>query len=574
MFAPSRASNVDHADAAIPTSDTSSPKEPSAICEEASDGKPHVFNEQTNYVPVRKIITIFLACASVDLLALMDQTTLAASLHIVANALDANSQAAWFASGYFITSTSFQLLYGRLSDIWSRKAILLIGLAIFFLGSLAASLAQTATQLIAFRALTGVGGGGLMTVAQLIVSDVVPLRERGKYQGILGSVVALANGIGPVIGGALASKSQDSWRWIFRLNLPLTALTTLCVLFFMPLKKVEGDWRLKLKAIDFLGVLLALAGSTIIVLGLTWGGGDYPWSSPHVIATLVVGFAVSLGFVLWEWKGPKYPLVALHVFKSRIVNGACLTMAINGWNFLVQIYYIPTFYQVAYGYSAVRAGALLLPITLIQTASSTFSGLIVHWVGRYRECILFGWACWAIGLGLFSTLDENSSLGKQIGYAILTGVGVGNTLQPALIAVQAGVDRRDMAIVTSFRNFVRNLGGTIGLAVSGTILNNIVSSSLTTLDLEAEARENLLGSPDTYLSTLPTLQKEAIQAVLLPAYKRGFRIIFLVGASLAVLAFVFAWFLMPQVSLDRDDDAKLKEEGLKGNEKGEKQSDV
>lgn len=128
---------------------------------------------------------IFLACASVDLLALMDQTTLAASLHIVANALGANSQAAWFASGYFITSTSFQLLYGRLSDIWSRKFVLLIGLAIFFVGSLASSLAQTATQLIAFRALTGVGGGGLMTVAQLIVSDVVPLRERGKYQGIL-----------------------------------------------------------------------------------------------------------------------------------------------------------------------------------------------------------------------------------------------------------------------------------------------------------------------------------------------------------------------------------------------------
>lgn len=245
--------------------------------------------------------------------------------------------------------------------------ILFIGLGIFFVGSLASSLANTATQLIVFRAFTGVGGGGLMNVAQMIVSDVVPLRERGKYQGILGSVVALANGIGPVIGGALASRSADSWRWIFRLNLPLTGLTTLCCFFFMPLRKVEGDWRVKLKAIDFVGCLLALGGTSVLLLGLTWGGGEYAWDSSHVIATLVVGCVVSALFVLWQWKGTKTPVVPLHIFKARIVNGACLTMFINGWNFLVQVYYIPTYYQLVYGYSAVKAGALLLPITLIQS---------------------------------------------------------------------------------------------------------------------------------------------------------------------------------------------------------------
>lgn len=145
---------------------------------------------------------------------------------------------------YNSTSTVGQLIYGRLSDIWSRKVVLLTGLAIFFFGSLASSLSQSVIQLIIFRAFTGIGGGGLMTVAQLIVSDVVPLRERGKYQGILGAVVAIANGIGPVIGGALSSKSRESWRWIFRLNLPLTLLTTAGVLLFMPLKKVEGNWKL------------------------------------------------------------------------------------------------------------------------------------------------------------------------------------------------------------------------------------------------------------------------------------------------------------------------------------------
>ncbi|KAH1389354.1 hypothetical protein KXW83_007337 [Aspergillus fumigatus] len=565
----------------------SSPSSSSGTIVEVTEGTEtktegqHVFNEQTNYVPKSTIITIFLACSTVDLVALMDQTTLAASLSIVGNALNASNQASWISGAYFVTSTCFQLLYGRLSDIWSRKYVLFAGLAIFFFGSLAASLAQTATQLIIFRAFTGIGGGGLMTVAQMIVSDVVPLRERGKYQGILGAVVAIANGIGPVIGGALASASieKESWRWIFRLNLPLTVLTTLCVFFFMPLRKVTGSWKVKLAAVDFVGAALALSGTAVLLLGLNWGGGEYAWDSAHVIATLVVGVAVCVAFVLWQWKGAAFPLVPMHIFRSRIVNGACLTMFINGWNFLVQVYYIPTFYQLVFGYSTVKAGAMLLPITLLQTASSTASGLVVHWIGRYRECILFGWTIWAVGLGLFSTLDQSSGLGKQIGYGILTGVGVGNTLQPyarpapppnrhcltnyphsALIAIQAGVDRRDMAVVTSF---VRNLGGTLGLAVAGTIINNILSSSISSLGLTVSETRSFLSSPQNYLSGLSVAEAERVRALVIPAYKRGFRIIFVIGGALAAFAFCLAFALMPQVELNRADDAKLKEEAKK-----------
>ncbi|OAA38117.1 MFS general substrate transporter [Metarhizium rileyi] len=542
-----------------------------------SDGdvsKVHQFNEQTNYVPKRTIITIFLACASVDLVALMDQTTLASSLYIIGSALGSTDQVSWISSGYFITSTVGQLLYGRLSDIWSRKVVLLTGLAIFFVGSLASSLSKSVLQLTIFRAFTGIGGGGLMTVAQLIVSDVVPLRERGKYQGILGAVVAIANGIGPVIGGAISSKSADSWRWIFRLNLPLTALTTSCVVFFMPLKKVHGDWKLKLKAVDFFGIFLSFSGMTVFILGMTWGGGEYSWNSAHVIATMVVGVLVSIGFVFWQWKGAKYPLMPLHIFKSKIVNGACLTMAINGWNFVMQVYYVPSFYQLVYGYSATKSGALLLPITVTQTLSSTLSGLIVHWVGRYRECILFGWVCWAVGLGLMSTLDENTGLGKQIGYAILIGVGVGNTLQPALIATQAGVERRDMAIVTSFRNFVRNLGSTLGLAVSGTVINNILTGAFSSLNLDGKTAKVLLSNPQEYLKKVSSEEADRIRDVLIPAYRHGFRVIFIIGASLAAFAFFLALFLMPQVELSRPDDQKLKEEAQKAHDEKKKSKEA
>ncbi|KAF4925423.1 Efflux pump dotC [Colletotrichum viniferum] len=473
----------------------------------------------------------------------MDQTTLAASLSIVGSYLHAGQQLSWLANGYFITSTVGQLLYGRLSDIWSRKVILMVGLAIFGLGSLASSLAQTATQLVIFRCFTSLGGGGLMTVAQMI-----------------GAVTALANGIGPVIGGTLSSKGGDSWRWIFRLNLPLTALSAVCALFFMPLRKVTGDWKVKTRAIDFVGILLALAGTTSLMLGLTWSGGEYPWASAAVLTTLLVGFFICVVFVLWQWKGPRYQLVPLDIFRARMTIGACITMAINGWKFVVQL---------VYDYGATRSGVMLLPITLVQTASSTLSGLIVHWVGRYRECILFGWLCWSVGLGLMSTLDETSGLGKQIGYSLLIGVGVGNTLQPALVAIQAGVPRKDMAVVTSFRNFVRNLGATFGLAICGTILNNIVKSSVNGLDLDVEQRDSLLSNPQQYISSLSDEDAQRIRAVLVPAYQKSFKVIFELGSGLAAAACFLAWFLMPHIDLSRPDDHKLKEEGhqaqLKGN---------
>ncbi|OJD33869.1 mfs drug transporter [Diplodia corticola] len=531
--------------------------------EQSDMEKAPVFNEQTKYLPKRRIVSVFLACASIDFAALLDQTSLAASLSIIGRSLNASNQSSWISGAYFVTSTSFQLLYGRLSDIWSRKVILLIGIAIFFFGSLASSLAQDVVQLIVFRAFTGVGGGGLMTVAQFIVSDVVPLRERGKYQGILGAFVALGNGVGPVIGGALASQSEQSWRWIFRLNLPLSVIMVLCVVFFMPLKKVEGDWKLKLKAVDFFGAVLALGGSAVLVLALTWAGGEYAWQSPHVIASFVVGIVVCILFVLWQWKGTSVPLVPLRIFRSRVVAGASITMFINGWNFVTQIYYIPTFYQLVYAHSPTTSGALLLPLTLTQTLCSTLSGLLVTWTGRYREPVLVGWLLWSIGLGLFATLDARSGVGEQVGYAILTGAGVGATLQPSLVAIQAGVPRRDMAVVTAWRNFVRNLGATLGLAVAGTVVNNAVGGAVGGLGLGEEVVRRLLRNPEGVLEGMgddDAGEVERVRGALEGAYREGFRVVFYVNAGLAAVAFFVAAALLPQVSLVRGDDERLKEE--------------
>ena len=202
---------------------------------------------------------------------------------------------------------------------------------------------------------------------------------------------------------------------------------------------------------------------------------------------------------------------------------------------------------------------------------STLSGLVVHWTGRYRECLLLGWAVWAIGLGLISTLDS-PSLGKQIGYGLLAGLGLGNTLQPSLIAVQAGVERKHMAVVTSTRNFVRNLGGTLGLAISGTIVNNVVRHSLIPYGLSQSETQLVLDSPDLFRESFGQERTETIRAALISAYQQGFRIIFIVGAALNAVAFIAAWFMMPQVELNRKDDAQLKAEGKMRDEEKRKKT--
>ncbi|KAJ7835560.1 MFS drug transporter [Mycena olivaceomarginata] len=498
---------------------------------------------------------VFLACAAVGTTGLLDETMISVALPTISSDLGAGSQISWVAAAFFVTSTACQVLYGRLSDIWSRKIVLFALMFIFFVGNIASGFSQSFIQLLIFRAISGIGGGGLSTVAQIIVSDVVSLRERGKYQGILGASVALSYGVGPIIGGLFVEHS--TWRWIFWLTLPLTVGSAAAVYFFMPLKTVEGDWRQKLGRIDFIGSLLILLASVLLVLSLTWASGSYQWRNPHVFATLIVGGVISVAFVIWEWKVPAFPVIPMHIFKQRIVIGAGITQTINGFLTVVQVFYLPTFYQLAYGYSPVKSGLLVLPLTLVQTVASTGSGLIVTATGRYRELILAGWALWAVGLGLLATLNEHSTVGQQVGYSLLTGIGVGQTFQPSLVAVQGALERKDMAVVTAMRSFARNIGGTIGLAITGTIVNGILASHVEKLDISADLRQSIIDNP---VSARAGLSPEVLSRVI-AGYHAGFRTTFIILASLAAFAFFVALALMSHRDLHRDDDAKLKAEG-------------
>ncbi|KAH8818580.1 MFS general substrate transporter, partial [Flagelloscypha sp. PMI_526] len=496
--------------------------------------------DQTAYLPTKQVIWVFLAATVRNLAVLLDETMVSVALPVIGQTFNATSQISWVPNAYYLTSTAFQLLYGRISDIWSRKTVIIVLLAIFFFANLASALSKTFVQLLVFRAIAGIGGGGVPTIGQIIVSDVVSLRERGKYQGILGASVALSYGIGPVIGGAFVAAGQ--WRWVFWLTLPLTVIAAGAVAW-MPLRPIKDkDVLGKLKKIDFLGSAFILSATTLILVPLTWGGGEYAWTDAHVIAPLVVGVLLGMGFVLWEWKGPRFPLMPLHVFKNRVVVGAIATQTINGWLTVVQVFLLPTFYQLAYRYSPVKSGAMVLPITVTQTITSSLTGFYISHTGRYRELIVAGWALWAIGLGLMTTLplEANSTvLSKQVGYSLIVGMGVGQTFQPALVALQGAVERKEMATVTSLRSFVRSLGGTVGLSVCGAIIDKTARSYSKTVDLTNPTEDTILG------------------------YYKGFRIVFYVLTGLASFGFILAATLMINLDLDRDDDEEMKEEGRK-----------
>ncbi|CAK7223865.1 hypothetical protein SEUCBS140593_005377 [Sporothrix eucalyptigena] len=304
----------------------------------------------------------------------------------------------------------------------------------------------------------------------IVTSDVVSLEKRGFYQGILGGVVALANSLGPLVGGAFSEKV--SWRWCFYINIPLSSIAILVVAFVLPFKKVTGDIKGKLAKIDYVGCFFMITSAILILLALSWSGTSYPWNSAGSIAPLVIGGVLAAFFVIVEMKFVILPLIPMHIFKIPTVAGANIGAFFTGFMFYCNLFYLPQFYQVVRGVSPIRSGVLLLPLVLVQTVTSFTAGALVSKTGNYQLNLWVGFAIWTIALGLLSTVSPNISNAKLVGYQILNGIGAGQTFQTSLIAIQASVKRHEMAVATATRNFLRLLGGTISLAACAAILNN------------------------------------------------------------------------------------------------------
>ncbi|KAF9238664.1 MFS general substrate transporter [Melanogaster broomeanus] len=517
---------------------------------------PLTLTDQTNLFPFRKILPVFSGLALCVVVTFVDSVIVATALPTISAAFNAGSVAPWVPSAYMLTSTSFQPLYGRFSDIFGRKAVLCVAMVIFMLGSLASGFSKSINELIVFRGVAGVGGGSVFSLMQIIVSDVVSLRDRGKYQGLIGGVIAIGYAIGPPLGGALSERV--SWRWCFWVNIPVSLCATCVVLFVLPLKPVEGDAKRKLLAVDYLG-----AGLTL--LGFTLGGVTFPWNSPVVLAPLCSGVLATLLFCCWEWKGAYLPIVPMYIFRYVTVTGVYIAMFINGFIFYSSLYYLAQFFQVALGYSPIQSGIFSLPVLVTEILLNWIAGMIVSRTGRYRTIVYAGFSVWAIGCGCLSTVTASTPKVLLVFYMLVAGVGAGQTMQTTTVAAQASVPRKDMSVVTAVKNFTRLLGGMLSLAVGSTLINNSLRNVLSTLSLTPSAMKTILDNP-TILGSSPSqlgslgLSPPQAAYALLHGYNAGFRILFILNACLASVAAITSIFMIKHEELTRGDEERPRPE--------------
>jgi len=418
-------------------------------------------------------LIMFSLCVAVLLVAL-DITIVTTALPTISAEFHSASGYTWVGSAYLIAQSAATPIWGKVSDIFGRKPILLVTNAIFFLGSLLAGLSVNIDMLIGARVIQGIGGGGLITLVNIAISDLFSVRDRGAYFGMIGGVWALASSLGPVVGGLFTEKV--SWRWCFYINLPFDGVAFLIILLFLDIKTPKTPLRQGLQAVDWLGSLTMVGGVVMFLLGLELGGISHPWNSSTVLCLILCGLVVIAIFFLIEWRLAPYPLMPLDLFSKQSNLAALATCFFHAFVFISGNYFLPLYFQAVLGATPILSGVYLLPQALFLSLLSAFTGIFIKKTGQYLPMIWSGMFTMTLGFGLFIDLDADSSWAKIIIYQIIAGIGVGPNFQSPLIALQSLIPKRDIATATATFGFTRNLGSAISVVVGSVVFNNEMKS--------------------------------------------------------------------------------------------------
>jgi EmrB/QacA subfamily drug resistance transporter len=418
----------------------------------------------------RQVLVAFSAIMLATLLAAMDQTIVATALPRIAADLHGFDSLSWVVTAYLLTTTVTVPLYGKLSDLYGRRRLFVISISIFLLGSALCGTAQTMGELIAFRALQGVGAGGLIPLAQASIADLFSPRERGRYQGYVGSMWATAAVAGPLLGGTLTD--TVSWRWIFFINLPLGALALVVVVKTMKLPYTKRE-----HTIDYAGAVALTLGVTGILLACAWGGTTYGWGSAEVLLAAVAGVAGIVAFGLIERRAPE-PLLPLGLFRIRTFAVSSLAgLGVGAVLFGITIY-VPVYMQGVLQVSATSSGVVLIPLTLGWVFASFISGQLITKTGRYRIYPLLGSTLVLIGCLLLTQLGARSSSAVASGFLVVIGVGMGTMFQTFVIATQNRVEHTQLGVATAAIQFFRSMGGSLAVAGLGALMTAEISSGI------------------------------------------------------------------------------------------------
>jgi EmrB/QacA subfamily drug resistance transporter len=471
---------------------------------------------------IGRVLAIYAGLMVTLLLAALDQTIVATALPRIVSDLGGITQYSWVFTAYMLTSTVAVPVYGRLGDVHGRRPLMLIAVTIFLAGSALCGAAQNMTELVVFRAVQGLGAGGLFPLSLAVIGGIVPPRDRGRWQGLIGAVFASASIIGPAVGGFIVDNT--TWRWIFLVNLPVGVVALVVIALTMPKRKVRAEHE-----IDWLGAGLLAAGTASLLLGLVWAGREYAWTSGQVIGALVAAAVVLAVFGLVERRS-REPILPFEVLRNPIVAGSVACMALVGMAMFGTISYVPLFVQGVIGTSATSSGVVLTPLMLGAVTTSFLAGQLVSRTGRYRWNVVVGPPVLAVGMALLWRMNVHTTNGEAARNMVVAGIGIGSMMQVFVISVQNAVQRARIGSATALTQFSRQMGSTIGVSVMGVIVN-------AGLPPQAAKGEGIA------IHRLPPALRSSLASALRPA--------FLAATCIALLVWAVAALWVKEVPLRR-----------------------
>jgi len=480
-------------------------------------------------VDARTVRVIFGALMLVMLLASLDQTIVSTALPTIVGEFGGLEHLSWIVTAYMLATTIVTPLYGKLGDLFGRKIILQISITLFLIGSALCGLSQSMSQLIVFRALQGLGGGGLMVTTMAAIGDIISPRERGRYQGIFGGVFGLSTVLGPLIGGFFVE--HLSWRWIFYINLPLgiLALVVIGSAFKAPHQKRRPK-------IDYYGAALLAVVLTGLVLFTSLGGNGFPWGSPQILAMIAISFLALVGFVLVEQRVDE-PILPMRLFANRTFALSCTVGFIVGASMFGSVTFMPLYLQVVQAVGPAIAGLLLTPMMGGVLITSIASGQIISRIGRYRIFPIAGTLVMTIGLALLATLDSSTATWIASAYMLVLGFGLGMVMQVLVLAVQNAVDYSNLGVATSGTTLFRSTGGSVGVSLFGAIFTTGLGSALA--DRLPAGTKLPSATEPVAIQALPAALREAY----LSSFTSALHTVFALAAALAAVAFALTWLI-------------------------------
>ncbi|EZG18478.1 MFS multidrug transporter [Trichophyton rubrum] len=433
--------------------------------------------EIEEFRPSKRTWLIFLTLSVLTLMVALDGTSISVALPIIASKLHGSAiEAFWSGTSFLLCSTVFQPSFASFSNIFGRKPMTLIALTFFFVGTLVSGLSNNFTQMLVGRSIQGVGGGGIIALTEIVVTDLIPMRERGKYFGILSSMWSLGSVLGPVLGGGFSQ--NVSWRWIFYINFPFVGISLIFIILFFKLTRIPDSLATKLRRIDYIGSALFIASAVSFLIPVTWGGVMYDWSSWRTLVPLILGIAGLIGFMFYETYFAADPMIPVTVFATRTAVVSYIETVLHGLVLWCGLYYLPLYFETVKEYSPILSGVALFPLSFTVAPSAVVVGVITTLTGKYRWSIWMGFFLSTLGMGLLAILKVDSSVPAWIFLMLPAGVGLGMLFPGLGFAIQASALKGHMSMAVAMFSFFRAFGQAIGVAIGGVIFQNRMVAKL------------------------------------------------------------------------------------------------